>query len=99
MAKLVAVLPDQDRRLQARIPMRPERQLPVVDGALDRGAELQVLLREDEEIEHLENAEFDVERIEMLLAHEIKIGTGRPPRSAARHRAARSAARTADRAW
>ena len=58
--------------------MRPERQLPVVDGALDRGAEFEILLREDEEIEHLQDPELDIERIEMLLLHEGKVGTGRP---------------------
>jgi hypothetical protein len=73
-----AVLPDQDRSLQARVAMRPERQLPVVDGTLDRGAEFEVLLREDEEIEHLQNPELDIERIEMLLLHEGEIRTGRP---------------------
>src|SRR3954451_5933735 len=82
------VLPDQDRSLQARVAMRPERQLPIVDGTLDCGAEFEVLLREDEEIEHLQNPELDVERIEMLLLHEGEIRTGRParrrPRIAAR---------------
>ena len=58
--------------------MRPEGQLPVVDGALDRRAEFQVLLREDEEVEHLQNAELDIERIEMLLLHEVEIGARRP---------------------
>src|SRR3954468_14142957 len=72
-----AVLADQDRSFQTRVAMRPERQLPVVDGALDRGAEFEVLLREDEEIEHLQNPELDVERIEMLLLHEGEIRAGR----------------------
>jgi hypothetical protein len=45
--------------------------------ALDRRAEVEVLLREDEKVEHLQDAEFDVERIEMLLAHEIQIRAGR----------------------
>ena len=76
--ELRVVLSDQDRGLQPRIAVRPERQLPVVDGALDRRAEIEVLLREDEEVEHLQQAELDVERIEMLLAHEIEIGAGRP---------------------
>src|SRR5437016_5211133 len=44
------VLPAQDRGLETRVAVRPERQLPVVDGALDGGAEFEILLREDEEI-------------------------------------------------
>ncbi|MGY4340726.1 hypothetical protein ACVWW3_005632 [Bradyrhizobium sp. LM2.9] len=59
--------------------MRPERQLPVVDGTLNRGAKFEVLLREDEEIEHLQNPELDIERIEMLLLHEGEIRAGWPP--------------------
>ena len=76
--ELGVVLADEDRGLQPRIAVGPERELPVVDGALDRGAEFEILLREDEEVEHLQNAELDVERIEMLLAHEIEIGARRP---------------------
>ena len=72
------ILADQDRGLQAGIAMRPEGKLPVVDGALDRGTEFEILLREDEEVEHLQNAELDVERIEMLLLHEGEIRAGRP---------------------
>src|SRR5207249_2231812 len=53
------------------------RELPFIHGALDRGAELEVLLREDEHVEHLQDAELDVERIEVLLAHEGEIGSGR----------------------
>ncbi len=75
--RLGVVLPDQDRGLQPRLAAGPVRELPVVDGALDRGAEIEILLREDEEIEHLQDAELDVERIEMLLAHEGEIGSGR----------------------
>ena len=86
--QLRVVLTGEDRGLQPRLAVRPERELPVVDGALDRGAEFEVLLREDEEVQHLQNAELDIERIEMLLAHEIEIRTGRPagrrPRIAAR---------------
>jgi hypothetical protein len=74
---LRVVLPDQDRRLQPRLTAGPMRQLPIVDGALDRGAEIEVLLRENKEIEHLQDTELDIERIEMLLAHESKIGPGR----------------------
>src|SRR6266478_5396832 len=74
---LGVVLPDQDRGLQPGVPAGPMRELPFVDGALDRGAELEVLLREDEHVEHLQNAELDVERIEVLLAHEGEIGSGR----------------------
>src|SRR5712691_4767871 len=44
------VLPRQYRSLQPRLAVTPVRQLPIVDGALDRGAEFKVLLREDEEI-------------------------------------------------
>ncbi len=76
--ELRVVLPGQDRGLQPGIAVGPERQLPVVDGALDRGAEFEVLLREDEEIEHLQDAVFDIERIEMLLLHEGEIGARRP---------------------
>ena len=97
--KLRVVLPDQDRGFQARVAVAPERQLPVIDGALDRGAEFEILLREDEEVEHLQNAELDVERIEVLLLHEGRDPSRAPRRSAARRRAARSAARSADRAW
>src|SRR6266702_49002 len=75
--KIGAVLPDQDRGLQARIAVRPERQLPVVDGALDRGAEFEILLREDEEIEYLQDPELDVERSEMLFLHEGEVGARR----------------------
>src|SRR5262245_25569627 len=75
--KLRVVLPGEDRGLQARVAVRPERQLPVIDGALDRSAEFEVLLREDEEVEHLQDAVLDVERIEMLLLHEGEIGAGR----------------------
>src|SRR5205085_2562093 len=86
--ELCIVLTGKDRGLQPWIAVGPERELPVVDGALDRRAEFQVLLREDEEIEHLQNAVLDVERIEMLLAHEIEIGAwrsaGRRPGVAAR---------------
>ena len=46
--KLRVVLAGEDRGLQPRIAIRPERELPVVDGALDRGAEFEILLREDE---------------------------------------------------
>src|SRR5207244_6990686 len=70
------VLPGEDRRFQPRLTIGPERELPLVDGALDRCAEFEVLLREDEEIEHLQDAEFDIERIEVLLAHEVEIGSG-----------------------
>ena len=86
--ELRIVLAGEDRGLQPRIAIGPERELPVIDGALDRGAEFEVLLREDEEIEHLQNPVLDVERIEMLLAHEIEIRarrpTGRRPGVAAR---------------
>src|SRR4051812_7302128 len=34
------ILPDQDGGLQPRVAVAPMRQLPVVDGALDRGAEV-----------------------------------------------------------
>jgi hypothetical protein len=51
--QLRVVLAGEDRGLQPRLAVGPERQLPVVDSALDRGAEFEVLLREDEEIEHL----------------------------------------------
>src|SRR5450755_3525676 len=64
------VLPDDDRRLQARFGVGPIGKLPLVDRALDCGAEIQILLRENEEVEHLQDAEFDIERIEVLLAHE-----------------------------
>ena len=74
---LGVVLPDQDRGFQPRLAATPVRELPLVDGARDRGAEIEVLLREDEEVEHLQDAELDVERIEVLLAHEGKIGPGR----------------------
>src|SRR6201991_2888611 len=47
--QLGVVLSDQDRGFQPGVAVRPERQLPVVDGALDRGAEIEVLLREDEQ--------------------------------------------------
>src|SRR5258708_190195 len=67
------VLADQDRGLQPRFAVGPKSQLPLIDGALDRGAEIEILLGEDEEIEHLQDAELDVERIEMLLAHEGQI--------------------------
>ena len=72
------VLADQDRGLQPRLAAAPVRKLPLIDGALDRGAEFEILLREDEEVEHLQDAELDIERIEMLLAHEGEIGAGRP---------------------
>ena len=36
----------------------------------------EILLREDEEIEHLQDAELDVVGIEMLLLHEGEIGAG-----------------------
>ena len=52
--------------------------MPVVDGALDRGAEFEILLREDEEVEHLQDSVFDIERIEVLLLHEGEVGAGRP---------------------
>ena len=71
--QLRVVLAGEDRGLQARIAIGPERQLPVVDGALDRGAEFEILLRKDKEVEHLQNAELDVERIEILLLHESEI--------------------------
>jgi hypothetical protein len=54
------------------------RELPFIDRALDRCAELQILLREDEEIEHLQQPELDIEWIEMLLAHEGEIRARRP---------------------
>src|SRR6516164_1197319 len=41
------VLADQDRGFEARIAVRPEGELPLVHGALDRGAEFEILLRED----------------------------------------------------
>src|SRR6266478_6536391 len=75
--RLGVVLPDQNRGLQPGLPAGPVRELPFVDGALDRGAEFEVLLREDEHVEHLQDAELDVERIEVLLAHEGEIGSGR----------------------
>ncbi len=75
--KLGVILAGQDRGLQARFAVGPERELPVVDGALDRGAEFEVLLREDEEIEHLQNTELDIERVEILLLHKRKIRAGR----------------------
>ncbi len=82
------ILAGQDRSLQPRVAIGPEGQLPVIDGALDRGAEIEILLREDEEIENLQDTELDVERIEMLLAHESQIrsggATGRRPGIAAR---------------
>src|SRR3954453_17623179 len=62
------VLPDQDRGLQPRIAVAPVRELPFVDGALDRRAKIEILLRENEQVEHLQNAELDIKRIEMLLA-------------------------------
>src|ERR1700722_4647379 len=43
------VLSDQDRGFQARIAIAPVRELPFIDGALDRSTKFQVLLREDEE--------------------------------------------------
>src|SRR5262245_37253234 len=77
--KLRVVLPGQDRSLQARIAVRPERELPVIDGALDRGAEFEILLREDEEVEHLQNAELDVERIECCFCMKARSEPGGPP--------------------
>src|ERR1700730_1496891 len=74
---LGVVLPNQNRRLQPRLAATPVRKLPLIDGALDRGAEIQILLREEEEVEHLQDAELDLERIEVLLAHEGEIGAGR----------------------
>ena len=71
------VLAHQDRRLQAGIGPCEELVLPFVDGVLQRRAELQVHLREDAEVEHLQNSELDVERIEMLLLHEGEIGARR----------------------
>jgi len=56
--------------------MRPMRELPFVDGTLDRRAAFEVLLREDEEVEHLENAELDIIGVQMLLLHEGEVGTG-----------------------
>src|SRR6478609_6236733 len=86
--QLRVVLAGEDGGLQPRIAVGPECELPVVDGALDRGAEFEVLLREDEEVEHLQDAVFDIEGIKMLLAHELEIGARRPagrrPRIAAR---------------
>src|SRR6202011_3542130 len=46
------VLSGEDRSLQPRVAVGPKRQLPLVDGALDRRAEFEILLREDEEVEH-----------------------------------------------
>ncbi len=76
--RLGVVLPDQDSGLEPGFPAGPMRELPFVHGALDCGAELKVLLREDEHIEHLQDTELDVERIEVLLAHEGEVGSGRP---------------------
>src|SRR5579872_2185623 len=45
--EISAVLTDKDRGLQTPFAARPKRQLPIIDGALDRGAEFEVLLRED----------------------------------------------------
>src|SRR5882757_6387693 len=47
------VLADQNRGLQARVAAGPVRELPLVDGALDRRAALEVLLRENKHIKHL----------------------------------------------
>ena len=86
--RLGVVLPDQNGGFQPRLAAGPVRELPFVDGALDRGAEIEILLREDEQVEHLQDAELDVERIEVLLAHEGEIGSrraaGRRPCIAAR---------------
>src|SRR3954465_10727725 len=38
------VLPDQDRGLQPRIAVAPVRELPVIDGTLDRRPKIEVLL-------------------------------------------------------
>src|SRR5258707_15069660 len=48
--------PRQDRGLQPRVAVGPVGELPFVDGALDRGTEIQILLRENKEIENLQNA-------------------------------------------
>src|SRR5690348_13349134 len=65
--RLGVVLPDQDRGFQPRLASGPVGELPLVDGALDRRAEIKILLREDKEIEHLQYPEFDIERVEVLL--------------------------------
>src|SRR3954454_12806692 len=46
---LSVVLPDQDGGFQPRVAVAPLRQLPLVDRALDRRTEVEILLREDEQ--------------------------------------------------
>src|SRR5712675_1830129 len=71
------VLSGQDRGFQPWVAVGPIRKLPLVDGALDRRAEFEVLLRKNKQVEHLQDAELDIERIEVLLLHEGEIGSGR----------------------
>src|SRR3954453_6060628 len=61
------VLSDQDRGFQPGIAVAPVRELPLVHGALDRRAKVEILLRENEEVEHLQDAELDIKGIEVLL--------------------------------
>src|SRR4051812_32346492 len=56
------VLSDQNRGFQPGIAVAPVRELPVIDGALDRRAKVEILLRENEQIEHLQDAELDIKR-------------------------------------
>src|SRR5947209_3879663 len=76
--RLGVVLADQYRGFQPRLAAGPVGELPLVDGPLDRGAEIEILLRKDKKIEHLQDAELDIERIEMLLPHESEIRSRRP---------------------
>src|SRR5262245_5076320 len=51
--RLGVVLADHDRGLEAGLWLAPAFNLPVVDGALQGNAKFQVLLREDQQVEHL----------------------------------------------
>src|ERR1044072_9931559 len=59
--RLGIVLADQDRGLQPRIAVAPLRELPLVDRALDRRAEIEGLLREAEQLERLQAGDLDLE--------------------------------------
>src|SRR5262249_51015958 len=77
------VLADRDRGLEAWLGFAPAFDLPLVDSALQCAGELLVLLREDEQVEHLQNSELDVDGVEVLPAHKGKVGArwttgGRP---------------------
>ena len=77
--RLGIVLADDDRRLEPGLGFAPTLDLPIVDGALKGDAELRGSAARRQEVEYLQDAELDINWVEVLLAHEVKVRSRRPP--------------------